>query len=396
MVGQVIGILVFLVCLNKRDVFRAGILSLYIAGLVANILLVKIGWLEELPFTLESVWVIYCLIMTVLLIPRDRVLLSLATGALEIKKVRHFLFLLTGLAAAATIYFLGNARNAFVDDLGLRRIENTLTKLEVPFYEPYLAAFSFFFCGAIFLFWVFKAHDVYPLARAGLLFASLSYPLWIIGSYGRDGILAFVYFHLISFLFVRRHFGVRLRMNFLVALPVLLLGMLFFEITNSRVAADGVYGGAMLSMLDYIGQQYTNVHVYTANPISHYYGQFNFNYVCSFFGLDGDSVVQSAREELAKASGRPFWYFGYALKELWIDFGFWGTAMILSVLAMVNSFVSGMVSFTWKWTYFQLAILFTFFGVFYNKFYFPGAQAYVLLIIVLAVIRPTLTKAFWI
>jgi hypothetical protein len=185
-------------------------------------------------------------------------------------------------------------------------------------------------------------------------------------------------------------------MNVLIILPVLLLVMLFFEITNSRVAADGVYSSAMLSMLDYIGQQYTNVHAYTANPISHYYGQFNFNYVCSFFGLDGDAVVQSARQELAKASGRPFWYFGYALKELWIDFGFWGTVVILSVVAMVNRFVSGMASFTWKWTYFQLIILFTFFGVFYNKFYFPSAQAFGLLIIVLAVIRPTLTKAFWI
>jgi len=170
---------------------------------------------------------------------------------------------------------------------------------------------------------------------------------------------------------------------------------LFLKLSTSRFTDSNYYYGnenlnpVVLSLLDYGGQQLRNANDYYNMDIDHTYGLYNFPYIYRSF--IGSNQLKKEKENVQwqiASNGKKHFYFAYYLKELWIDFGAIGTLIVCSLFVTVVSFLSKVKklipsSYLIYIVYTQFLLM----GLFYNKFYFPSANAYVIFIVLLVLIE---------
>ena len=361
MVGQLILSVLLLFQVRRRNVFRTGVLVLLVSGLLSNCFLISIGWIVGVSLSLHSIWIWLCLIMIVWLVPNDIYIWQLSKHLSAKYGFKLFSRLFAVLASISTLFFLqGLVIILSGSSLGELRLNHQTSEGQTEMIEVILGTISYGFIICIYLFW--NAHILgYAIWDKVLFFiGSMSYPLWVLNSFGRDGVLAYIYFMVVCFVFARKH-NDKLRVGKTLILIVGAALYYFIAMSISRFTNDSLYGNVWISALDYIGQQYTNLHVYIKSDMAHYYGRFNFSFFTGLFLEDADAVVQEAKENLAKDT-KAFWYFGYALKELWIDFGFLGTVLFLLLVRLVRYFLRLYGFVLGEFIYLFGVLLFTFLG----------------------------------
>ncbi len=179
--------------------------------------------------------------------------------------------------------------------------------------------------------------------RAGLLiFASLSYVVYILAYVGRDGVVYWLMTALAVFVVFRPHLPADLRRQ-LVGLGALIgAAMLvpFLAITVARFV-DTEHGSAW-SILDYFGSQINNFSDYSSIDRPLTLGVMNFpmfiGAACSVVGVDCENLAdlkQFIFEQYLAQDKEP-WLFGTYVSDFVGDFGYLGTLVLLSLLALLS------------------------------------------------------------
>lgn len=217
--------------------------------------------------------------------------------------------------------------------------------------------------------------------RAGLLlFASLSYVVYILAYVGRDGVVYWLMTALAVFLVFRGHMPVQLRRQIITlgtAMGVLML-LPFIAITVARFV-DTEHGSAW-SILDYFGSQISNFGDYSTLDRPLTFGIMNFpmfvGATCSVTGIAGCENWEDLKAVIFDqylAQGKAPWLFGTYVSDFVGDFGYLGTLVLLSVFALLCQFACRTQNGRRPMTLVRLLLVMFFFlipywGVFYFRF----------------------------
>jgi hypothetical protein len=175
-----------------------------------------------------------------------------------------------------------------------------------------------------------------------LIFASLSYVIYVLAYVGRDGVVYWLMTALAVFVVFRGHMPVRLRrrivtlgtaMGALMLLPII-------AITAARFV-DTDHGSAW-SILDYFGSQISNFGDYSTLDRPLTFGIMNFpmfiEAACSVTGIAGcenwDDLKLIIFDQYL-AQGKEPWLFGTYVSDFVGDFGYLGTLVLLSGFALL-------------------------------------------------------------
>ncbi|MEM5539112.1 O-antigen polymerase [Olleya sp. AS48] len=282
-------------------------------------------------------------------------------------------------------------------NLGDARLEHQLEGNESKgFIYSFFATISFSFHINIFLFFDLIKKNKKVLGMI-VLFASFSYVFWVSSVFGRDGFVFWMISFLFYYLLFKKELSAKIKKKFhrIFLIFGILFLFLFLKLSSSRFTDSNYYYGnenlnpVVLSLLDYGGQQLRNANDYYNMDIDHTYGLYNFPYIYRSF--IGSNQLKKEKENVQwqiASNGKKHFYFAYYLKELWIDFGAIGTLIVCSLFVTVVSFLSKVKklipsSYLIYIVYTQFLLM----GLFYNKFYFPSANAYVIFIVLLVLIE---------
>lgn len=282
-------------------------------------------------------------------------------------------------------------------NLGDARLEHQLEGNESKgFIYSFFATISFSFHINIFLFFDLIKKNKKALGML-VLFASFSYVFWVSSVFGRDGFVFWMISFLFYYLLFKKELSAKIKKKFhrIFLIFGILFLFLFLKLSTSRFTDSNYYYGnenlnpVVLSLLDYGGQQLRNANDYYNMDIDHTYGLYNFPYIYRSF--IGSNQLKKEKENVQwqiASNGKKHFYFAYYLKELWIDFGAIGTLIVCSLFVTAVSFLSKVKklipsSYLIYIVYTQFLLM----GLFYNKFYFPSANAYVIFIVLLVLIE---------
>lgn len=376
------------------------IIILYSFSLVCGMILEYFNFFDEEPsWNLISLTFIF---ITLAISFRSLSKVDLVRYSLENKPLllnSISLKFLVFLSCISTVLYFQDFLN-FINssDLGLARLEMQTGEIESRgFIYSFFAAISFSFHINLFLFFDLflkgkKKVSLFPL------FGSLSYIFWVSSVFGRDGFVFWIISFIYYFYLFKDQVPYRLKLYFVSTFILIGFGFLFLfiQMSSSRFLEHSKYSNnnninpVLLSTLDYSGQQLRNINTYySMDNIHHTYGQYSFSY---YFGpfINSNKILNS--KEIVQSDilneGKPHYFFGFFLKELWIDFGNFGAFLF-----------TGIVIYLLNWLFkatFQLRLIFLIYivysqflitGLFYNKFYFPSANAFLLFILILIVIE---------
>jgi oligosaccharide repeat unit polymerase len=282
-------------------------------------------------------------------------------------------------------------------DLGAARLDHQLEEGESKgVVYSFFASISFCFHISLYLYFDLIIKQKQKIALL-VLFGSFSYVFWVVSAFGRDGFvfwaLSFFFYFILFNNKLSKTFKRKLRRVMLVFGTLFLI--LFYKISSSRFENHSNYNSnknvspVVLSILDYTGQQLKNLNTYYNMDIDHTYGLYNYSYVYrQFIGAKELKKRQEFVQLQIANNGKPHYNFAFFLKELWIDFGRFGTLLICVFYTLIINFLSKKGSFLRSnyliyITYTQFLLM----GLFYNKFYFPSANAFLILILVLVSIE---------
>lgn len=181
------------------------------------------------------------------------------------------------------------------------------------------------------------------LLRAYLLiFASLSYVIYILAYVGRDGVVYWLMTALAVFIVFRGHMPVQLRRRIITlgtAMGALML-LPFIAITVDRFADTD--HGSVWSILDYFGSQISNFGDYSTLDRPLTFGIMNFpmfiGAACSVTGIAGCENWEDLKRIIFAqylAQGKEPWLFGTYVSDFVGDFGYLGTLVLLSGFALL-------------------------------------------------------------
>ena len=376
------------------------IVSLYFFSFICGFVLDYIGF-----FTFESPWNIKNLLFIFItltisfgaLSKVDLVKFSLKKPSLLLSSI--ILKLLVFLSCISTVLYFSDFLNFIRSpDLGMARLEMQAGEIESRgIIYSFFAAISFSFHINLYLFFdAFLKGDKKISLIA--LFGSFSYIFWVSSVFGRDGFVFWVISFCFYFYLFKDQVSSKIKYYFSLTFSIIgvLFIVLFIQMSSSRFLGHSKYSNdyninpVLLSTLDYTGQQLRNINTYYSMAnIDHTYGQYSFSYYFKPF-IDSNSLKNSqekAQIDILK-SGKPHFYFAFFLKEIWIDFGAFGALIF-------TTFIISILNFVFKTVYqfrsiFLLYIVYTQFlitGLFYNKFYFPSANAFLLFIFILIIVE---------
>jgi oligosaccharide repeat unit polymerase len=291
---------------------------------------------------------------------------------------------------------------AFLDflrtpDLGSARLEHQLDEGQSKgIIYSFFASISFCFHISLYLYFDLVVKQKQKISLI-VLFGSFSYVFWVSSVYGRDGFvfwsLSFFFYYLLFRKNLPKKYKVRLKRIMIVFGAIFLI--LFYRLTTSRFESNSYYSSyknispVVLSILDYSGQQLRNINTYYNMDINHTYGLYNYPYIYrQFIGVNElDSRREMVQWEIAQ-NGKPHYYFGFFLKELWIDFGALGTFALTLFYVVAIKFLMKKVRFIQsKYLIYIVYTQFLLMGLFYNKFYFPSANAFLIFILLLVTLE---------
>lgn len=281
-------------------------------------------------------------------------------------------------------------------NLGEARLEHQLGEgVSRGFIYSFFATISFSYHLNIYVFFDTVIKGKVKLALLPLL-GSFSYVFWVSSVFGRDGlvfwILSFLFFYFIFYKVLNRRLKRFFTRSFVVLGTVFFI--FFIKVSSSRFSDHSLYvdksvNPVFLSFIDYAGQQLKNAHDYYEMDISHTNGIYNFSFI--YRQIYGAAKVKKDMEmvqwEISR-KGKKHFYFAFFLKELWVDFGRYGTLLVVGFfiffislsLSNKNSIKSKFIIYI---TYSQFLLM----GLFYNKFYLPAANAYLLFIVIIVLIE---------
>ena len=249
----------------------------------------------------------------------------------------------------AALFFLPFAVSSLIGDANENRLD-LANKMEVlgsyGIFNTFAGAASQLFGASLVLACVrLSQHDKRGrnLLRAYLLiFASLSYVIYILAYVGRDGVVYWLMTALAVFIVFRGHMPAHLRRRIITlgtAMGALML-LPFIAITAARFV-DTDYGSAW-SILDYFGSQIKNFGDYSTLDRPLTFGIMNFpmfvGAACSVSGTVGCESWEDLKLIIFDqylAQGVEPWLFGTYVSDFVGDFGYLGTLVLLSIFALV-------------------------------------------------------------
>ena len=182
-------------------------------------------------------------------------------------------------------------------------------------------------------------------ARASMLIAaSLSYVIYILAYVGRDGVVYWLMTALAVFVVFRPHIP-RNMCQRIVALGMAIASLLllpFVAITVARFV-DTDYGSAW-SVLDYFGSQIHNFSDYSSIERPLTLGISNFpmfgGALCSALGISCDNLADLKEVIFGQylAQNKEPWLFGTYVSDFVGDFGYLGTLVFLSAVAVLSHY----------------------------------------------------------
>ncbi len=272
---------------------------------------------------------------------RDVVTMVRGQGLIEI--------VLIGLQAFSIAFFLPFALGSLQGDSGANRLEldstidvlasygltNTIAGMGAHLFAVSLVMAFIRLCQ--------PRGEGYSFLRAMLLvFASLSYVIYILAYVGRDGSIYWLMTALLVFIIFRAQMPVQLRrwivivgasLGVLVLLPIVVITIERFA--NSET---GIGGG----LWDYFGAQINNFSDYSSVDRPMTYGVMNFSIIneaiCSMLGNIRCETWQDIKPFIFDhylAQGMPPWLFGTYISDFVADFGNVGTVALVVVFAFL-------------------------------------------------------------
>jgi len=171
-----------------------------------------------------------------------------------------------------------------------------------------------------------------------LIFASSCYVVFVLAYFGRDGVLFWLLAVVMTFLSLAHLFDDNVKryvLRVVTAVGVCSIAA-FFYITHQRFSEEG---SLLLAVLDYYGQPFINFsRIY--GGIDPVWGGFTFGPIYTL--VHGSPLDPSGLEAQIESLGSYTWVFGSFVNNLYIDFGSFGTLLLIfSVVLIAMCFLSG-------------------------------------------------------
>jgi oligosaccharide repeat unit polymerase len=242
-----------------------------------------------------------------------------------------------------------------------------------------------FYTIPVFMFYLYLLTGAKRSLSILLFISTLSYPLFVLAYFGRDGVLFWLISHISAYLVFKNSYPLILRnkLKKIILFFSLFGGFAFMFI--SVVRFDGA-DGAFLSMIGYLGQPAINFIDMVNFDFTITYGSRSFNMIYSFFSSNDYSsqFLYQLGSNIEMS-----WVFGTMLRNLYIDFGFLGTLLFLLVISLlfILNFISNFKSI-------KLTTLFVYFaysqivmqGVFYFRQSNDVGNLYIICLLLLPVL----------
>ncbi len=283
----------------------------------------------------------------------------------------------------AIIFFSPFAFQGLRGDVKINRMQiwefqqTTLARFGIV--NSFFSLFATFFILSLLFSFINYSLGVKYRKRANWLFlSSLSYIIYILAYVGRDGAVYWVMSFIFVYLLMKDFLSLRLqkviRRTFLLIVIIILVP--FFIITIARFGESDL--GIAWEMVSYIGQQVGNFNdAYQVN--AHLtYGQQTFPLFTEWLSKLGMLSLDETTIDLNKyhclINGVPAWVFKTYIGSFLVDFGRWGTLLLLSISSIIGRNIIRNVNKKGSFSLSEI-ILFTLlyqnvlWGVFYFRFY---------------------------
>lgn len=228
-----------------------------------------------------------------------------------------------------------------------------------------------------------------------LLISSFSYVILILAFIGRDGmvywIMTFVFYYIFFRRFMKRSLKRRVKRVGLITVLVFVLP--FTVITAARFGSES--NEFALAILDYIGQSIINFSDNFQIELASTSGGYrSFPLFSNWFGSSDEIQIQSQIrrvETTVLKGGINYWSFGTYIKSFLYDFGKVGTILLILFISVIEWMalrkaktkkvfdISNLLVYT---VVFQIIGQ----GVFYFRFYTPGYNFYIILMLALGIL----------
>lgn len=241
-----------------------------------------------------------------------------------------------------------------------------------------------FFTIPVFLFYLLLLTNIKRSILIMLFISSLSYPAFVFAYFGRDGVIFWIIAHMSAYLMFKNSYPIKIRKTikrYVVLFSLLGVGGFLF-ISFSRFGE----GEAFISMMSYLGQPAINFIDIAMFDFENTYGSGSFNLIYSLFS-DEDKYSYFLHQ--LGADIQKSWVFGTILKNLYVEFGFLGSLVLLLNISLLF-----IISFLLNSRVINISKLFVFFaysqiviqGVFYFRQYNDVGNFYIICLFLLAII----------
>ncbi len=223
-----------------------------------------------------------------------------------------------------------------------------------------------------------------------LFLSSLSYPVYVLAYFGRDGALFWIMSFLSLYYFMKDFipFYRSKKIKIFFSIASFIVVVFFVVITFYRF---GDFEKSLLSILSYGGQQYLNFIVYFELKFDHTLGARTFTIVHDLiFDSSYEDVLKNLRWQLA-LEGREYmsWEWGTMFKDLFTDYGSLSTLLITTFFSLYLSY--HFTKLRYRADFFNVLHLIimcqlVWQGVFYFKQYTYSGNLYVFISLLLPII----------
>ncbi|PML20707.1 hypothetical protein BCT82_03640 [Vibrio breoganii] len=197
-----------------------------------------------------------------------------------------------------------------------------------------------FFILPLTLFFVYISADFSAKMAKLLLISSFTYPIFVLAYFGRDGFVFWLFAFFFNFIFFRRfltdRFKSRAKILLLGLTPILIFGFMFISFIRF-----GSLNNVILSILNYIGQQFINFSTSIDIDTQHRFGSRSFPLLFNIFSdnltakelkYQYDSALYSQGLEYIS------WSWGTLLLDFYQDFALPGVFLLVSVFTITTCF----------------------------------------------------------
>lgn len=256
---------------------------------------------------------------------------------------------LIGLQGFSIAFFLPVALRSLQGDAGANRLELSATIDVLSSYglvNTIAGMGSHLFAASLVMAFIRLCQpkgEGYSILRALLLvFASLSYVIYILAYVGRDGSIYWLMTALLVFIIFRAQMPARMRRRIVVMgsslCALVLLPIIAITVGRFANSESGVAG----SLWEYFGMQINNFSDYSSIDRPLTYGAMNFplfkGFYCQLFGGYGCEIWENIKPYIFDQyllQGTAPWLFGTYVSDLVADFGYVGVGVMLAAFALL-------------------------------------------------------------